>query len=201
METLQHFIASFWQAITPLELIGFGCALLYSLLASYEKVWCWPFAIISTGIFTYMFFADNVKLQGSLQLFYLVMAVYGWYEWTSGKQKTEPLHITSFPLNKMLLALLIGVPFTVAGGLLNQHYKADMPWLDSAITIYSLIGTWMMAKKIIQNWFFWIVIDPFSVWFFAARGRYLIAVLFLIYTLIAIFGYYKWRQQMKVQAA
>jgi len=199
METLQYFIGSIWQAITPLEAIGFGCALVYSLLASYEKVWCWPFAIISTGIFTYMFFADNVKLQGSLQLFYLLMAAYGWYEWTYGKKDAEPLHITSFPLNKLLLVLLIGIPFTVAGGLLNQHYNADMPFLDSAITIYSLIGTWMMAKKIIQNWFFWMVIDPFSIWFFAERGRYLIAFLFFIYTLIAIFGYFKWRKEMNVQ--
>lgn len=199
METLQHFFTSFWNAITPLELAGFIFALLYSLFASYEKPWCWPFAIISTGIFTYLFFKDNVKLQGSLQLFYLLMAFYGWYEWLYGKRNSQELRVISFPVNKLLLIGAIGIPVTAAGALLNQHYNADMPWLDSIITVYSLIGTWLMAKKVIQNWFIWMIVDPLSVLFFASRGRYLIAFLFLLYTLIAIFGYFKWRKQLQQQ--
>lgn len=199
METLQHFIGSIWQAISPTEMIGFSCALLYSLFASYEKIWCWPFAILSTGIFTYMFFADNVKLQGSLQLFYLIMAVYGWYQWTRGTQQNDTLQISSLSMNKMLIVLAIGIPFTIGGTLVNMHYNADRPLLDSAITIYSIIGTLLLTKKIIQSWLFWFVINPLSIWFFAERGRYLIAFLFFIYTLLAIFGYFKWRKEMRVQ--
>ncbi|HXH20123.1 MAG TPA: nicotinamide riboside transporter PnuC [Chitinophagales bacterium] len=201
MEAIRHFIESFLNATTPLEVTGFAFAALYAILASYEKAWCWPAAIVSTGIFTYMCYLDNIKLQAVLQLFYLVMAFYGWYEWTFGKRNTQPLRIISFPAKKILRMIIIGIPFVIAGGLIDSYYDASLPWLDSIITVYSLIATWMVARKVLENWLFWIVIDPLSIWLFAARGRLLIGLLFLIYTLIAIFGYYKWRRLMQRQAA
>ncbi len=197
MESLHHFFISFWNAITPLELTGFVFAILYSIFASYEKAWCWPAAIISSGIFTIICFQEKVHLQAVLQLFYVAMAFYGWYEWMYGKREEQSLHIISFPAKKIFLLILLGIPLSMIGGIIDKHYEASQPWLDSAITVYSLIATWMMAKKIIQNWLFWIVIDPLSIYLFAARGRLLIGLLFIIYTVIAIFGYFKWRKQMQ----
>lgn len=200
MEELQHFFVSFWRVVGPLELAAFITALLYSIFASYEKVWCWPFALISSALIAYINIRLHYSWQTILQVFYFGMALYGWYVWVYGDKKIEPLHITSYPPKKLGLIILAGIPFTVAFALIGQSFfHVDQPWLDGGLTAYSVIATWMMARKIIQNWLFWIIIDPLSILLYAPRERYLISLLFIIYTIIAIFGYFKWRQQLKQQ--
>jgi len=195
----QQFIACLYGS-SLLEVIAVVFAVLYVIFASYEKALCWPAAAISTGIYIYICYKANLLLETVLQVFYLFMAFYGWYQWLYGKRKEHRLNIISFPVSKIALLVMGGIPFALlAGYLFGTYFNASLPYLDGTVTIYSFLATWMVARKIIENWLFWMVIDVLAIYLYASRGLCLSGILYFLYTLIAIFGYFKWQRLMKQQ--
>ena len=126
----QNFVACL-QSSSSLEVIAVVFALLYVILASYEKVWCWPAAAISTCIYIFICYKANLLLETVLQIFYLFMAFYGWYEWVYGKREEHRLYITSFPFSKIILWLIAGIPLVMLTGyLFGNYFHASYPYLD-----------------------------------------------------------------------
>lgn len=177
-------------------------AILYVVLASYEKVWCWPAAAASAGIYIFICYEASLLLETVLQAFYLIMAFYGWYEWLFGKRDKQQLYIVSMPVRKILFLLIGGIPLVIiAGYVFGNYFQASLPYLDATVTIYSFIATWMVARKIMENWLLWVVIDLLAIYLYANRGLCLSGVLYFLYTVIAIFGYFKWKTLMQKQTA
>jgi nicotinamide mononucleotide transporter len=197
VETWQDSIALALQAMSYWEVIAVFLGIAYLLLAVRESLWCWHAAFVSTAIFLYLFWQVDLLMESALQVYYLVMAVYGWWKWQGGGSDIEgqakSLPISTWSARKHGLAiggvLLVSI---VSAVLLNQYTQAALPLLDSFTTWGSILTTWMVTRKILENWLYWLVIDSVSIYLYLDRGLYLTALLFLAYLVIVIFGYRKW---------
>jgi len=172
-------------------------ALAYLVLAIRENSACWIAAIFSTSIYIVLMFQVGLYMESALQLFYIAMAVYGWYSWTHGEGPGHRLPVTSWkPVQHIFPLLAILVFSTVSGYLLSQFTEAAMPYLDSFTTWGAIVTTWMVARKIIQNWHYWFVIDSVSVYLYVSRGLWLTALLFVLYLVLIVIGYREWRKSL-----
>lgn len=190
-------IISGFKATSSTEWLIFITAMVYVILAAIENVWCWLFGILSSAFSVYLCFAGHLFLESGLNVFYVVIGIYGWYQWLYGsKEKTEAA-IFSYSFQKNLYLTGIGILIWAPVGLIAQKYSTQvMPFMDAFITAFSIIATWMTAKKIIENWLYWVMIDGLAVILYAYRGFYLISLLYIIYTIIALAGYFSWRKKL-----
>jgi nicotinamide mononucleotide transporter len=181
-------------AIQALEAISVLFGIAYIVLAARENIWCWPAALVGTATAIVLFWDVSLLMESALNGYYLIMALYGWWQWKYGSSDQGKLAITSWGLQPHLIAIsLIIVLSLISGYLLNTHTQAALPYVDSFTTWAAVITTWMVAKKILENWLYWIVIDAVSVWLYYERGLLLYAVLFVAYTMIAWLGFNQWR--------
>ena len=142
-------------------------------------------------------YSGKLFLESGLSGFYVAISIYGWYQWLHGSQKKKELKIITLPLVINLYLILIGCFIWIPFGFVAHKYSTQvMPYLDAFITAFSLIATWMTAKKIIENWLFWIVIDALAILLYLCREFYLIALLYLIYTILALTGYIQWKKKI-----
>jgi len=185
-----------WEAIAVL----LGIA--YLLLAMREQISCWYAAFASTLIYLFLFWDVNLVMESALQLYYLGMAIYGWWQWQHGSPDNEKLQITRWQPRQHLLAVGTVILISAASGLLLQTYSdAALPFLDSFTTWGAVLTTWMVARKILENWLYWIVIDSVSIFLYLDRELYLTAALFAAYVVIVIFGYREWLKHYRAQYA
>ena len=144
-------------------------------------------AIIGSSIFTALCWKKKIYAESALHVFYVGMAVFGLLEW--GKA-FEPLNASFATHAPWLLAGAAAT--TVIGYLLQKFSDARMPYLDAFTTVFSLIATWFMVTYVHENWLYWIVIDTVSIYLYMQRGLKLTAILFVVYTFLAINGYLTW---------
>ena len=165
-------------------------SVLYVILAIKENVWCWWAAAISVILYIYICYTAQLYPETGLQFFYLLMAIYGYYHWN---KNDSSLKIQQWTITKHLFILLLGALLTFLMGFYFSIYtNAAMPLVDSFTTVFSVFATYMVTKKVIENWLYWIVIDAVSVYLYFSRDLHLTSLLFLVYTIIAIFGYFAW---------
>lgn len=182
---------------TCIEWLIFILALVYVLLAAIENVWCWLFGILASLFSVYLCFTGKLFLESGLQIFYVIIGIYGWYEWLHGSKNKTELPIISYSFLKLIYIIIIGIIIWIPFGYTARNYSTQvLPYLDAFITAFSIVATWMTAKKIIQNWIFWIVIDALAVFLYASRSFYLIALLYAIYTILSILGYFQWKKRI-----
>jgi nicotinamide mononucleotide transporter len=180
------------------ECVAVFFSILYVILAAKESIWCWGAGAISVSLYIYICFFAKLYPETGLQVFYLFMAFYGYYHWD---KKEQSLQISEWSIGKYLFILVIGAILTFLMGFYFATYtNAKMPIVDSFTTVFSLFATYMVAKKILGNWLYWIVIDAVSVYLYFSRDLHLTSLLFIAYTIIAIFGYFSWIKKMKIDA-
>jgi len=199
MDTLLHSLLETVLVMSPWEAAAVVFAIAYLLLAVRENIWCWLFAFVSTAIYTVLFWDVSLLMESALNVYYMVMAVYGWQQWTRGGSnadgKPNTLAIQTMSARQHILVIVLIVTLTfVSGSLLGEYSSAAWPFVDSFTTWASVITTYLVARKYLQNWLYWIVIDSVSVPLYMNRGLNLTALLFMAYIIIAIFGYLGWRK-------
>ena len=189
--------------VSALESVAVVAGLLYVILAARSNIWCWPAAFIGTGASVVLLWNVSLLMDSALNGFYLVMAVYGFWQWRYGGEQGSPLKIGSWPVSQHLVACCIIIVLSLSLGFwLDNSTSAAWPYVDSATTVSAVIATFMVAKKILENWLYWIAIDVVSVWIYWERELYMYAVLFVLYSVIAVFGFMIWqRQQAQEQFA
>jgi len=190
------------QSMSPWEAVAVIFAIAYLLLAVRENILCWLFAFISTAIYTVLFWDVSLLMESALNVYYMAMAVYGWQQWTRGGNKGggEPhtLGIQSMSIRQHVLVIgAIAILSYVSGYLLGEHSSAAWPYVDSFTTWASVITTYLVTRKYLQNWLYWIVIDTVSIPLYIDRGLNLTALLFVAYVVIAFIGYFKWRNNFR----
>tara|TARA_X000000368_G_C22964394_1_gene682469 strand:+ start:73 stop:669 length:597 start_codon:yes stop_codon:yes gene_type:complete len=184
-----------WSII---ESVAVFFSILYVVLAAKESIWCWGAAAISVSLYIYICFSTQLYPETGLQIFYLFMAFYGYHNWNKTDQY---LQISEWSISKHLFVLVIGAILTFLMGFCFATYtNAKMPIVDSFTTVFSVFSTYMVAKKILGNWLYWIVIDAVSIYLYFSRDLHLTSLLFIAYTIIAIFGYFSWMKKMKINA-
>jgi nicotinamide mononucleotide transporter len=186
--------------MSPWEIAAVVFAIAYLLLAVRENILCWLFAFISTAIYTVLFRDVSLLMESALNVYYMAMAVYGYYQWThgggNGSGEALAIQLMSGRQHGLVVAL-IAVLTVVSGYLLGEHSSAAWPYVDSFTTWASVVTTYLVTRKYLHNWLYWIVIDAVSVPLYIDRGLTLTALLFVAYIVIAVFGYLGWRNHLQ----
>ncbi|WP_294954885.1 nicotinamide riboside transporter PnuC [Sulfurovum sp.] len=188
-----------WQSILEAfammsgwEITATVLGICYVLLAARESQWAWPFAFFSTLIYTVIFWDGALLSSSILNFYYMVMAVYGFILWKKDEYG-ETLAISRWPLSRHLIFMILGLLGAVILGYLSETYAgARFAYHDAFVMVFSGIATWMMAKKVLENWLYWMVIDSTAIVLYYRSGYYATIVLFILYVILAFYGYASW---------
>ena len=208
-ETLNYF-----SQLPLLELIAVVMSLLYVVLAAKGNIWCWPAALVSTVLYTAIFYDVYLWMDSLLQIYYLVMAVYGWYCWRnvhidniSNKSTNKAVSTQTFAIKvwtmqtHFYIVIFLSMVSYLVGWLMANYTPADFPYFDAATTVFAVFATYMVAKKILENWIYWVFIDFVSIYIYLEKGLTPTAVLFGLYVVLAGYGYYQWHKRYQGQQA
>lgn len=188
------------RAASPWEIAAAALGLVYLLLAVRRNLWCWLCAFVSTAISLVIFARAQLYMQAALQVFYLAMAVYGFIEWRGGRTRTGALAIRSWSARQhALAAALVAAAAFINGWLLVRYTDAAAPYIDSFVTWGSVVTTWMVARRVIENWLYWLIVDGVAVWLYYSQGLLFFALLFVIYLGVVVHGYVAWRNEQAKQ--
>lgn len=184
------------DAIVTLENLAALLSLIYVLLAAKGNIWCWPAALVSTAIYTWLFFDVNLLMDSGLQVYYIAMAIYGWFNWKkSQNQNQTQIQIKSWSKKQHLIWITtLGLLTLTLGFIMANYTQADFAYLDTLTTVFAVFATYLVAQRVLENWLYWIVIDAISVYLYTSKSLDTTSYLFIGYTLIAIWGYWQWRQ-------
>jgi len=181
------------------EIIGVVLAIGYLLLAVRQIIWCWLAWILSSLLYLYVMFNAGLYMEAALQIFYVAMGLYGWMQWRKGGTE-DHLVVRRWGLGNHLFAVSVILILTLLSGeVLSNYTTAAMPFMDALTTWGAIVTTYMVARKLIENWIYWFVIDSISIYLFVSRELYFTAVLFFVYLFIIIIGYRSWKQMELVQ--
>lgn len=190
-----------WHLITSLELLAMLLALAYVLLALKHSLWCWPAALLSTILYTHIMWQSALLSDALLQIYYAGMAIYGWWRWQQIRRGDTPVtQVYEWPWQKHLRLISITAVAGLLLGYLMEHYThADFAYIDAQTTCFSVVTTYLVARKLVSNWLYWIVIDAVSIYVYAQKHLYFTTGLFMLYTVIALIGYFAWRNHYQQQ--
>ena len=177
------------------EYTAVAFSLAYVLLAIKQSLWCWPAAFISTAIYTILFWQGALVLESALNFYYLIMAVYGWWQWIGGNlsHKKEKA-IESWTERRHAKWIACALTCALILGYITDNYtNAKLPYLDSFTTVFAVMTTYLVTQKVLENWLYWIVIDIASIYMYWQLGYFPSVALFVLYTGFAVAGYFRWR--------
>ena len=188
-----------WLSLNYIEVIGAVTGIIGVWLTAKQIIWCWPIGLINVLIYIYVFFISKLYADFGLQLFYFFMTIYGWYNWVYGGKDHHELPISRITLKKFSIFFVIGIPSVlVIGYLLTNYSDAAYPYWDSFVSVWGIIATYMMAKKIIEHWYVWIVIDFLCVGIYFFKGLYPTTILYFVFVILSVFGFVKWKREFKI---
>ncbi len=194
---MEFWISNLYTEVTntsTTEFMAVVFSVLYLIFAAKESLWCWLFALLSVVFYTLILYRVNLWAETLLQLYYGAMAIYGYLSWKGKKnQTTLKLEVskTSFKQHVLMLSIISGGTLAL-GCILYFFTSAAMPFIDSFTTLGALVATWMVTQKKLENWIYWIVVDGVSICLYTSKALHLSSLLFVFYTLTAIWGYFNW---------
>lgn len=201
MTAVDYLVAAIAQ-VRPVEWVAVALALGYLVLAIRQNPWCWVFAIVSAVLYLAIFARAGLVMQALLQVFYVAMSVYGWRAWNAAGS-APALSVTTWALRSHLAACaaIVGVSALNAALIARGGGSAWVPYVDAVIAWGSVLTTWMVARKILENWLYWIVLDLAAAGLYWTQELYATAVLFVVYAVLALRGYQEWSRDARRQPA
>lgn len=189
--------AHYWQATTALELVavvtGFACV----WLAARESIWNFPMAIISCLIYVFVYFDTRLYADCGLQGLFILLSIYGWYEWLYGGRNSTELGVTTTSSREWLLGAVFAALFTLGFGYyLRHHTDATFPYLDSFTTAGSIVAQYLLTRKRLENWLLWLLVDVIYVPVLWYKALYTTSLLYFLYLALAAYGYWQWRREL-----
>ncbi|MFT5499977.1 MAG: nicotinamide mononucleotide transporter [Woeseiaceae bacterium] len=188
------------SAMAAPEVIAVLFALFYLVLAIRQNIWCWYCAAISTAFFVYVYFSANLYMESVLNVFYFGMAIYGWYKWrpvSSGK-KELPVSVLSRQTHVLAVVCIMLISAT-SGYFLSSYTDAAFPYIDSATTFAAIWATYLVARKVLENWWYWLLIDIASVFIYWSRDLELTSILFVLYVALIPIGLVSWTRSYRLE--
>lgn len=192
-----EFITSNW-----IEITGVALSLVYLLFSIKQNIWLWPFGLLSALFYIVIFFQNKFYADMGLQVYYVAISLYGWWNWSEKKAGSTPkntaLVVSHIPPRTIRMVTLIF--FVLWAGIYVILYRltdSELPVGDSFTTAGSIIATWMLAKKYLEHWILWIIIDLVSMLLYIYKGLFPTTILFAVYTAMAATGYVSWRKDLK----
>jgi nicotinamide mononucleotide transporter len=183
-----------WRATSWIEIAAAALAVMYLVLAIRQRSSCWAAAFLSSCLYVWVMFGARLYMESLLNAFYAAMAIYGYRQWTRGAAGAE-LKISRWSAARQALGLLAVVGMSlVTSFFLRRFTPAAWPFVDSMATWASVFATFLVARKVYENWHWWLVIDSLSLWLYFTRGLYVTMLLFMIYLLLIVAGMREWRR-------
>jgi len=206
----------YWLSDHYIEVFGAVTGILYVFLEIRQTIWLWPIGIITSAVYIWVFFSSKFYADMSLQVYYLVISVLGWYWWAKGtgqraegtgqineevkrrEGEKEKLHVTRIKLRTAFIlafvfVLLYGMLFLI----LTNFTDSPVPAWDSFITSLSIVATWMLARKIFEHWYLWIIVNFVSSFLFIIKGLYPTVILYVIYEIMSFAGLAAWKKTIR----
>ena len=200
---LESFIS--WFSGNYVEVLGVITSLVYLYFSVRQIIWLWPFGIISSALFILIFFNSKFYADMGLQVYYLGVSIYGWIYWSRGAvdqhdKSTLPVsRISRQPalvLSVTGIVIMLGIVY-----ILKNYTDSDVPWGDGFTTAGSIVATWMLARKVLEHWLVWVVVDSVAAGLYFYKGLYPSFLLYLIFTIIAVVGYFQWKRSLSENSA
>jgi len=198
---ITHILQEWWRHQNWLEITGVITGLLCVGLAAINNIWNWPVAIVSVGIYIFIFFDKHLFADMGLQVYFMIMNIYGWYYWSRKAPTEEKIPVTLISGIELIYSAIAVVIFTFILGTLLKYTTASYPYLDSFCTACSLVAQVFLARKVLENWLIWIFVDIIYVGIYIFKDLDLTAIMYGIYVGIALLGYFDWRKDYKKQLA
>ena len=187
-----NYILLNWIEITAVFL-----AILYLVLAVKQNILCWICGIISSILYFFIMRSAGLYMEAYLQIFYVFMGLYGWSQWQKAPKNNVNFEVNTWSQSQHFIALsIILILSFLSGTLLRNFTDAALPFMDALVAWGAVVATYMVAKKLLENWIYWLVIDSISILLFISRDLWLTAFLFCIYIVIIIFGYRLWSKTL-----
>jgi nicotinamide mononucleotide transporter len=167
-----------------------------------QRIWSWPTALVNVALYFVVFREQKLYADMGLQVIYFVLSLYGWYEWLYGGEHRTELKVSRATSSTALtLAAIAVVGVAVLGTLFARFTDAALPYVDSATATTSLVGQWMMTRKILENWAVWIAVDVVYVGMFVYKHMYPTAALYAGFLVLAVMGHVQWRRSFRADHA
>jgi len=185
-----------WRGTSWIETIAAALAVVYLLLAIRQRISCWVAAFISSCLYVWVLFGARLYMESALNAFYAAMAVYGYWQWQQGRGGTA-LAVCRWPLARHAAGFLgVVVLSVVTSYFLRRFTPAAWPFADSMVTWSSVFATYLVARKVYENWHWWLVIDSVSMCLYFTRRLYLTMLLFAFYLVLIVIGMRQWRRSL-----
>src|SRR3954468_17661473 len=195
MSDLGRAFDAIWSglvATSPAEAVSVALGLAYAVLAIRKSRWCWVAGGASSAIMIYLSLVARLPMQAALQVYYVVISVYGWWYWTREEESQGMLAVSTWPIRWHLAACAGVVVMSAGTGRWLSHAQAAWPFLDSLTTWGSLYATWLQARVKLENWLYWICIDSVLGFLFGTQGLYFVALLSVVYLGFSAVGFIRW---------
>jgi len=210
-----------WLTNNYIEIFGAVTGVLYVFLEIRQTIWLWPVGIITSAVYIWVFFTGKLYADMSLQVYYLVISILGWYWWANGsglraqgtrknntvkeKEKDEDekqeLQVTRLTfITGIMLSVVFILLFAAIWFVLTRFTDSPVPVRDSFITSLSIIATWMLARKIYEHWYLWIVVNTTAAMLFLTRGLYPTVILYIVYGVMSFAGLKAWRKTIRAES-
>ena len=182
-----------------IEIFGVITGIIYVILEVKQNRLLWPLGIITSAAYIYIFFTGKFYADMGLQVYYVLISIYGWYYWSRGGAKAVKgeLPVVRMTRQQLILLSLSFIAFWVAiYFLLDTFTDSTVPLGDSLTTALAIVATWMLTRKIIEQWFLWIIANVVSIGLYIYKGLYPTVILYAVYAGMAVYGYLEWKRSM-----
>lgn len=194
--TSTHMVA--WLGSHGLELAGVVTTALGIWLTTRRLIICWPVTLVAIFLYMVVFYRAGLLSDALLQVFFVVFTIYGWWHWWRGVRQEGEVRVVPLPRSSFTIAILLGIPGSIALGTLAKHLHAALPYLDAVLMSYSLVATWWQARKHIANWWLWIVVDLVYIGEYIYKDLWPTALLYAGLVALAVLGLRDWRRAAAV---
>jgi len=189
-------LVSAWHDTSWVELLAAALASIYVPLAIGQRLSCWPAAFVSSVLYVWVFFSARLYMESALNAFFAAMAVYGFWQWRQGREGSA-LAVSQWPPVRHVLALMgIAAVAAINAFFLARFTPAANPFIDSMLTWSSVFTTFLVARKVYENWYWWLLIDSISMCLYFTRHLYLTMLLYGVYVVLCVIGMREWRRSL-----
>ena len=198
-QIISEFLSWFFRSY--LEILATITGLIYLVYSVESKIQLWFFGLITSLLYVYVFFTSGIYADMGINVYYVIISIYGWYHWKfPGKKEKKELPVSKITLKTGLVLLGITLVLFIAIAEILIHFTdSQIAWFDAFTTAFSITATWMLARKILEHWLVWVMVDSLSAILYIYKGLYPTVLLFVVYTALALVGYRQWIKQWRIQ--
>ncbi|MBN1185552.1 MAG: nicotinamide mononucleotide transporter [Bacteroidales bacterium] len=186
--------------MTLIEGIATFFGLICVWLTIKENIWCWPTGLVQVFLYIFVFYNARLYSDMILHIIYVIISIYGWHHWLHPDRSKEPLKVTRTGKYIVLWIVICLFVAVIIGYFMQTYTNAAIPYADSFIMSASLVAQWLMARKKLESWLFWITVDVIAVGVYWIKELYITTGLYTVFLILAIMGFFEWRKSLLKEA-